>query len=103
MKNILGLVAEVEDKAVAILDSAKAEKQRIKEEENKKRLEIENNKKKEYQQEIDLYQSQLDNATEAEIHTLKDQMQQNKDELNAYYEKNKIILVNQLTKQVIGE
>lgn len=103
MKDILGLVAEVEDKAVAILDSAKAEKQRIKEEENKKRADIENNKKNEYQQEISIYQSQLDDATKAEINTLEGQMKQNKDELNAYYEKNKIMLVKQLTKQVIGE
>ncbi len=103
MKNILGLVAEVEDKAVAILDSAKEEKQRIKEEENKNRLSIENIKKNEYQLEIALYQSQLDMATKAELDTLEDQMRQNKNQLNAYFDKNKTMLVNQLTKQVIGE
>ncbi|MDD5936400.1 MAG: hypothetical protein PUC65_12720 [Clostridiales bacterium] len=103
MKNILGLVAEVEDKAVAILDSAKAQKQRLKEEESKKREDLEARKREEYQKQVSMYQSELDKKTEIEIQTLEEQVKHNKEALNSYYENNKNLLVSQLTKQVIGE
>ena len=102
MEQILSLVAEVENKAVAILELAKEEKQRLKEEEQNKRLEFEALERNNYQTEIQKYENVLEEHMKEEVKYMELQLDENKKKMQAYIDRKQEELVKQLIKQVIG-
>ncbi len=102
MEQILSLVAEVENKAVAILELAKEEKQRLKEEEQNKRLEFEALERNKYQTEIEKYENVLEEHMMEEVKYMELQLDDNKKKMQTYIDRKQEELVKQLIKQVIG-
>ena len=102
MEQILSLVAEVENKAVAILELAKEEKQRLKEEEQNKRLEFEALERNNYQTEIEKYENVLEEHMKEEVKYMELQLDENKKKMQTYIDRKQEELVKQFIKQVIG-
>lgn len=103
MKEILGLVAEVEQKAVTIINLAKEEKEKLKQEELRARKQFEEQKKKEYEQKLTDYKAALDEKAKKSIQEMEQESVQNQMLLKNYYDRSKAALVNQVQQQIIGE
>ena len=103
MEEILSLVAEVEEKAVAILNLAKEEKEKFKEEELERRRQFEQNRMEDSLKQIEAYKKELEQKRLESSRIMDEDLKKKESSLCLYYKENKEQLVKNLVNQVIGE
>lgn len=102
MNQILGLVAEIEQKAVTIIQLAEDEKERLRKEEVVKRSEYEKAKQAECEKELAAYKHKLDLEMNENLHSMEKQSDDDKNKMEEYVTNNKSKMVDALVKEVIG-
>ncbi|MBE5962072.1 MAG: hypothetical protein E7256_11960 [Lachnospiraceae bacterium] len=103
MEEILSLVAEVEEKAVAILNLAKEEKEKFKEEELQRRHQFEQSCMDESEKRIKAYRKELEQKLLESSKLVDEDLKKKEINLCLYYKQNKDMIVKSLVDQVIGE